>query len=121
MSTLVDPVTEALHQGLYTRVIGRRVVAYQRLGSTMDEAARLAEAAADDGTVVVAEEQTGGRGRFQRAWVSPPGNLYLSVVLRPSAGEAAYLGIIAALAVVRAVGRVTGRVPSIRWPNDVMM
>jgi len=51
-------------------------------GSTNDEAARLARAGANHGTVVVADEQTSGRGRLGRPWASPPGNLYLSAVLR---------------------------------------
>mgnify|MGYP003330869761 FL=1 len=74
---------------------------HERIGSTNDEARRLARDGAPHGTVVHADEQTAGRGRLQRGWYSPPGNLYLSIVLRPEVplerrGE---LSFIAALAV----------------------
>ena len=62
---------------------GWTLVALQSVGSTNDEAARLAEAGAPEGTVVWAREQTGGRGRRGRAWASPLGNLYSSTILRP--------------------------------------
>ena len=80
---------------------GWTLVALQSVGSTNDEAARLAEAGAPEGTVVWAREQTGGRGRRGRAWASPVGNLYSSTILRPDcpAARAAELGFVAALAV----------------------
>ena len=108
-----------LRNGLYTRVIGKSLVYFRRLSSTMDEAARLAQDGAEEGTVVLAEEQTAGRGRFQRTWVSEPGNLYLSVVLRPSLEELRYLGVIPGLAVARAITKATGLRTTIKWPNDV--
>ena len=112
-------VSEVLGAGLYTRTVGRRIVYFQRLSSTMDEAARLAREGAEEGTVVVAEEQTAGRGRFHRAWVSQPGNLYLSVVLRPSIQALQYLSILSCVAVVRAIRKTTGLHPTVKWPNDV--
>ena len=71
---------------------------YERLGSTNDEARRLAAAGAAHGTVVHADEQTAGRGRLARRWFSPPGNLYVSIVLRPQppAGPSVELGFVAA-------------------------
>ena len=77
------------------------------VGSTNDEAARLAEAGAPEGTVVWAREQTGGRGRRGRHWASPVGNLYTSTILRPdcAAPRAAELGFVAALAVADIVPR----------------
>ena len=116
-----DPVSTMLRQGLYTRVIGRRILYFPSLSSTMDEAARLAGEGAEDGTVVLAEQQTGGRGRFQRRWVSPPGNLYLSLVLHPSLEGLQYVGIISSVAVVRAIRKTTGLSPTIKWPNDVRL
>src|SRR5271168_4529087 len=69
--------------------------------STSDDAKALASAGAPDGSVVWAREQTAGRGRYHRQWLSPPGNLYMSVVLRPAipAIRTAELGFVAALAV----------------------
>jgi BirA family biotin operon repressor/biotin-[acetyl-CoA-carboxylase] ligase len=98
---------------------------YDRLGSTNDEARRLAESGAPHGTVVQADEQTAGRGRMARHWFSPPGNLYLSVVLRPDADNhrLAELGFVAALAVTDAVDLLLPRQvrASLKWPNDVLV
>ena len=100
---------------------GWTLVALQSVGSTNDEAARLAEAGAPEGTVVWAREQTGGRGRRGRSWASPVGNLYSSTLLRPGcpAAQAAELGFVAALAVADMVPN--GRATRVKWPNDVLV
>jgi BirA family biotin operon repressor/biotin-[acetyl-CoA-carboxylase] ligase len=100
---------------------GWRLVALASVGSTNDEAARLAEKGAPEGTFVWAREQTGGRGRRGRSWMSPPGNLYCSTVLRPGcpASRAAELGFVAALAVADIVSR--QREIRLKWPNDVLV
>lgn len=100
---------------------GWRLVALQSVGSTNDEAARLADAGASEGTVVWAREQTGGRGRRGRTWVSPVGNLYTSTILRPGcpAARAAELGFVSALAVADIVP--AGRAVRVKWPNDVLV
>lgn len=101
-----------------------RLVALESVSSTNDEARRLAEDGADDGTLVWAREQTKGRGRQGRAWQSPPGNLFCSLVLRPecSVARAAELGFVAAVAVGEAVGAVAPPMIEVRykWPNDVL-
>jgi BirA family biotin operon repressor/biotin-[acetyl-CoA-carboxylase] ligase len=100
---------------------GWTLVALQSVGSTNDEATRLAEEGASEGTVVWAREQTGGRGRRGRVWSSPPGNLYSSTILRPDcpAARAAELGFVAALAVSDMVP--AGRGVRVKWPNDVLV
>ncbi|MGQ0583608.1 MAG: biotin--[acetyl-CoA-carboxylase] ligase [Reyranella sp.] len=100
---------------------GWTLVALDGVGSTNDEAARLAEAGAAEGTVVWAREQTGGRGRRGRHWSSPVGNLYSSTILRPdcAASRATELGFVAALAVADVVP--SGRETRVKWPNDVMV
>ncbi len=100
---------------------GWTLVALQSVGSTNDEAARLAEAGAPEYTFVWAREQTGGRGRRGRFWASPVGNLYCSTILRPdcSAQRAAEIGFVAALAVADLVPR--GRSVRLKWPNDVLV
>ena len=100
---------------------GWRLVALDSVGSTNDEAARLADAAAAEGTVVWAREQTGGRGRRGRSWASPVGNLYTSTILRPDcpAARAAELGFAAALAVADIVP--AGHAVRVKWPNDVLV
>lgn len=103
---------------------GYRLAAFDRIDSTNAEAARQARAGAGAGTVVWALEQTGGRGRGGRAWRSEPGNLYCSILLRPSvpAGVAAQLSFVAALAVGElATSVLPDTVPvRLKWPNDVL-
>ena len=100
---------------------GWTLVALQSVGSTNDEAARLAAAGAAEGTVVWAREQTAGRGRRGRHWASPVGNLYTSAIVRPDcpAARAAELGFVAALAVADMVP--AGRPVRLKWPNDVLV
>jgi BirA family biotin operon repressor/biotin-[acetyl-CoA-carboxylase] ligase len=86
----------------------------------MDVAREEAANGAADGTIVIADEQTGGRGRFGRAWVSPAGrNIYLTLVLRPTTERLRRLSIVAPLAVALAIEETTGLKPAIKWPNDV--
>ncbi|MBM3598335.1 MAG: biotin--[acetyl-CoA-carboxylase] ligase [Alphaproteobacteria bacterium] len=102
-----------------------RLVSLDRVDSTNDEAHRLAEAGAADGTLVWAQEQMSGRGRRGRAWHSPRGNLYCSLVLRPDAGpaQAAQLSFVACLGVGEAVGSLLPPPALLRykWPNDVLL
>ena len=102
-----------------------RLVALDSVGSTNDEARRLAEEGAEDGTLVWAREQSDGRGRRGRHWESPRGNLYLSLVLRPqcSLAEAAQLGFVAALGLGDAIGSVAPPLieATYKWPNDVLV
>ena len=114
-------VSATLRSGLFTRVVGKRLLFFQETTSTMDEAARRAESGAEEGTVVVAEIQTAGRGRQGRTWVSRQGNLYLSIVFRPAIEHLPFLGILAGVATVRAIRKTTGLDPRIKWPNDIML
>ena len=111
---------QLLRRSLSSRVVGCQVLHYDLLGSTMDEARRLSMNGHPEGTVVIAEEQTAGRGRFNRAWISPRGqNLSFSVVLAPSPSQLCYLNMAAALAVSGVAEDFTGHAPTIKWPNDV--
>ncbi len=102
-----------------------RLVALDTVTSTNDEALRLAEQGAEDGTLIWAREQTKARGRQGRAWASPRGNLYLSLILRPECGpaEAAQLGFVAGLATGEAFGSVVPPMIEVtyKWPNDVLL
>jgi len=95
------------------------------VASSNDEASRLAAAGAADGTLVWAEAQTVGRGRHGRGWDSPPGNLYLSLVLRPACtpAEALQFGFAAGLGVADAVAGLAPASSDVRlkWPNDVLL
>jgi BirA family transcriptional regulator, biotin operon repressor / biotin---[acetyl-CoA-carboxylase] ligase len=95
-----------------------------RVGSTNDEARRLAQTgSAADLLVVTAVEQTAGRGRRGRTWVSPPGNLHCSVLIAiDNLATAAQLGFAAAVALVEALDQlVPGATPRAKWPNDVLL
>ena len=98
---------------------------YASVASTNDEAQRLASEGAAHGTVVHADEQTAGRGRLSRRWLSPPGNLYMSIVLRLDVPPARIveIGFLAALAAADAVDALLPRQvrASLKWPNDVMV
>lgn len=106
---------------LETRFIGQRVIYYPRLASTMGVAKREAQQGAVEGTTVVTEEQTAGRGRRKRAWLSPKGSITLSVILYPSIAHLPSLIMLASLAVVRSIEAVTGLRVQVKWPNDVLL
>jgi len=102
---------------------GYALIALDEAGSTNDEAKERAAAGAEEGTVVWARQQRAGRGRRGRAWVSPPGNLYVSVILRPACGarHVAQLSFVAALAALDLVdGPLPGRARC-KWPNDILV
>jgi BirA family biotin operon repressor/biotin-[acetyl-CoA-carboxylase] ligase len=111
----------AIIGNLGTRFIGQRVIYYPKLESTMDEAKRQAQQGAAEGTVVIAEEQTAGRGRIKRAWLSPRGSIALSIILYPEVGYLSSLIMVASLGVVHCIEKVTGLKPEIKWPNDVLI
>ena len=114
-------VAATVRQGLFTRIVGRRLLYYPELSSTMDEAAKLGEGDAEEGAVVVAEVQNAGRGRQGRGWVSQPGNLLVSVLFRPTIEALPFISIIGGIAAARAVRKVTGLDPKIKWPNDLLI
>ena len=87
----------------------------------MEVARRAARSGAAEGTVIITGEQTSGRGRMKRLWLSPPGNIALSVILRPELAYMSYLIMLASLAVVHTIESVTGLKPLIKWPNDVLI
>jgi len=108
-------------EGLETSFIGRRAIYYSRLESTMDAARREARQGTPEGTVIIAGEQTRGRGRMKRPWLSPRGNIALSVVLYPDVSSLPYLIMLASLAAARSIEAVTGLKTQIKWPNDIIV
>lgn len=106
-------------------MLGERLVHFfTEIGSTNDVALRLGREGEIAGTLVVAERQTGGRGRLGRDWLSPAGlGLYFSMVLRPRLDPAdlSKVTLVTALAVCKAVEMVTGLNPGIKWPNDLLL
>jgi BirA family biotin operon repressor/biotin-[acetyl-CoA-carboxylase] ligase len=117
-------LSEGLEAALRRVPLVRRVVLLPETGSTNDDARRLAQEGAPEGTVVVARSQTAGRGRLGRSWHSPEGSgLYLSIVLRPAepldrVGRYALAAALAAVETCHGTGAIAAR---IKWPNDVLV
>ncbi len=119
----MTPFAPALSAALRTAWLGRELVCLRQTPSTNDVVMERARAGAAPGLVVIADEQSRGRGRFGRRWWSPPGgNLYLSALLPPppSAALAPSLTLAAGVAVCDAV-RALGCQAAIKWPNDVLI
>jgi BirA family biotin operon repressor/biotin-[acetyl-CoA-carboxylase] ligase len=109
---------------LNTRVFGRELVVLTHTGSTNDVAKALAAARAPEGTVVLAEEQTAGRGRMGRRWSAPSGTCLLcSILFRPdlSPAQAQRLTMLCSLAAADAVEQTCGLQVAIKWPNDLIV
>ena len=109
---------------LKTKLMGKAVLSYKKIDSTNDSAYALAEGGIAEGTVVIAEEQTKGKGRHGRKWESPPkSGVYMSCVIRPemAPNEIAKITLVAAVAIAKAVRRFTGLEAMIKWPNDILV
>lgn len=107
--------------GVQTRQIGRRAYYFDEIDSTQNYAAGLARSGGEEGSVVVAERQTHGRGRLQRRWESPEGGIWLSVVLKPrlDSGTLSLVPIAAGISLARAIKKSAGINAELKWPNDV--
>lgn len=113
---------QRLRRELSGQIVGRRIYGHLSIDSTMNDAHRLAKKGEPEGSVVLAEEQTAGRGRFARKWISSTGqNLHISLILRPKVHQLPYVNMAASLAVSAAVDSMTGLQSSIKWPNDVRL
>ena len=109
---------------LSTHLLGRRVLVYERLDSTNNRAALLAADPANEGIVIIADEQTAGRGQHGRSWVSHPGlGVWLSVLLFPplELRRPVILAAWAAYSVCEAIRHITNLQATIKWPNDVLI
>jgi BirA family biotin operon repressor/biotin-[acetyl-CoA-carboxylase] ligase len=112
-----------LRKGLKTRVFGNKIYSFDSIDSTNNCAKAVAGCGASEGTVVIAEQQTAGKGRLGRLWEANPNeNLMFSVVLRPKTAADALnlLPLYVAVAVSRAIERVTGLKVECKWPNDIL-
>lgn len=119
-----DVMTQEALSDIGTRQVGRKVLYYDRLDSTNNEIKRLSIDQVENGLAVIADCQTGGRGRRGRSFLSPAGKgLYLSVLMQPhcSVEELSMLTAWSAVALCRAVERACGVRPGIKWPNDLVM
>jgi BirA family biotin operon repressor/biotin-[acetyl-CoA-carboxylase] ligase len=106
---------------LSTKFVGKQLHCYTKLASTMIVAKEKASQGAPEGTVVITDQQTSGRGRLGRTWLSPQGNLALSLILKPGLENLPQLIMVASLAVVKAIKSVSDIDATIKWPNDVLI
>ena len=125
MSPADDPRPVPLPPGLEALPAPFRVVGYDLLGSTNDRAKAFAREGAGHGLAIWAREQTSGRGRQGRDWRSPPGNLFLSVILQPNVAidRLGELSFVAAIAAAEAIAGAIADPALVRlkWPNDILL
>lgn len=115
---------EHLRNNLAGKLIGHPLYYFPEIGSTNDEAYRLGVTGVADGTVVIADGQTKGKGRLQRAWHSPAGsNIYTSIILRPQIKPAAapQISLVAGVAVAELLSQYCPGLVELKWPNDVLI
>lgn len=113
-----------LEQGLKTKTMGQSIYFYEETDTTNNRARELALEGAPEGTLVVAEKQTAGRGRRGKVWKSPLGTgIWMSLVLRPQImpAEASVLTLLCGLATAEAIEAETGLSAGIKWPNDILI
>lgn len=113
-----------LEQGLKTKTMGQSIYFYEETDTTNNRARELALEGAPEGTLVVAEKQTAGRGRRGKVWESPLGTgIWMSLVLRPqiAPAEASVLTLLCGLATAEAIEAETGLSAGIKWPNDILI
>ncbi|MBU4312759.1 MAG: biotin--[acetyl-CoA-carboxylase] ligase, partial [Candidatus Omnitrophica bacterium] len=109
---------------LNTELIGKKIYSYKEIGSTNEAAYDLAMSGEEEGSVVVAEYQTKGRGRMGRKWISPKGKgAYFSMILRPDIlpREISSITLLSSLAVAKTIREKLGLKALIKWPNDVLI
>ncbi|MGA1793574.1 MAG: biotin--[acetyl-CoA-carboxylase] ligase [Thermoplasmatota archaeon] len=118
-----DRITEESLRGTSTSIIGREIEILDEVTSTNDIARERAEKGCPEGLIVLARSQTSGKGRAGRSFVSPPGGLYLSVVLRPgiSSSQVSTLPLMAGLAVSKSISASLMLPSRLKWPNDVLV
>jgi BirA family biotin operon repressor/biotin-[acetyl-CoA-carboxylase] ligase len=113
---------DILRRELRTKLIGQDILHYPTTPSTMDAAKQAIKEGAAEGTVIITDHQTAGRGRLGREWLSPPrSSILLSIILYPLLEQLPRLTIAACLAVAQSIEKVTGIESTIKWPNDVLI
>lgn len=120
-----DVLTDTeIKEKLHTKVMGKELICYKETGSTNNDAKRMAEEGAAHGTMIVADMQTGGRGRRGREWKSASGeSIAMTLLLRPDIlpENASMLTLVGALALTDAIDSLTTGSCRIKWPNDIVL
>ncbi len=122
-SGVCDFSADSIKNSLGTKIVGREIHVFDRVSSTQDVARELVQEHSAGGTVILAESQINGRGRFGKRWFSPHGSgILASVILYPRKfSKVNVISIATALAVANAIGKVAGLKTLVKWPNDVII
>jgi BirA family biotin operon repressor/biotin-[acetyl-CoA-carboxylase] ligase len=113
---------DAIKQRLRTHVIGSSITYFDKAGSTNGEAKKIAEKETADGSVIIAGEQTSGRGRLGRRWFSPRGGVWISVVLRPPSNRPPQkITLLSGLSIAQTLRELFKIDAVLKWPNDVLV
>ena len=115
---------ELVGEGLQTKVFGKKIHYTEKVDSTNNVAKKLAEEGAEEGTIVLAEEQSGGRGRLERSFLSPfAQGVWFSLILRPTflPMEVSKMTLLAAVALTKALHKMGLVECGIKWPNDILV
>ncbi|RJS49111.1 MAG: biotin--[acetyl-CoA-carboxylase] ligase [Methanobacterium sp.] len=120
-STLLLPFE--IKRDLETKYIGREIHYFSEVDSTNNMAKKLAEKGAEEGTMVIAETQSRGRGRRGKKWISPEGGIWMSTILRPHIppADAPKLTLMTGVAVAKTLKKEFGLDVGIKWPNDILI
>jgi BirA family biotin operon repressor/biotin-[acetyl-CoA-carboxylase] ligase len=117
------PIEEEVTRNLKTKIIGKKIHYFKAINSTNLYAKKLLEKDVEEGTMIIADVQTQGRGRKKRTWSSPIGGLWFSVILYPNIPpqNAMLVTMAGSIAVAQGINEVTGLKPVIKWPNDLLL
>ncbi|MCK8824891.1 biotin--[acetyl-CoA-carboxylase] ligase [Fuchsiella alkaliacetigena] len=114
---------EEIKKDLETEILGQEVIYYEKVESTNKIAIAEAKEGAVEGAIVIAGEQTAGKGRLGRSFFCPPGGIWFSVILRPNLRPdfVAQLNFIGVIALAKTIDKLTDLKPGIKWPNDILV
>ena len=107
--------------GLKTKTLGKHTYYFDSVDSTQSQAMKMAAEEANDGTLIIAERQTSGKGRLGRKWISPKGGIWLSIILHPKfdISVITLFPIASALALSNAIEKTLNIKSELKWPNDI--
>ena len=108
---------------LKTKLIGKRVYYFEEIDSTQNFAQNIAADKKENGTIIIAEKQTSGRGRLDRKWTSPKGGIWFSLIIHPKfdVSSSTLIPILSAVALSKSIKSVLGIETEVKWPNDITM
>ena len=110
-------------RNLKTELIGKRVYYFEEIDSTQNFAEQIASDKKEDGTIIIAEKQTSGRGRLERKWTSPKGGIWFSLIIHPKfdISSSTLVPIAGAIALVKSIKSILDMDVSVKWPNDITL